>query len=123
MVFLVTFPYQGNFRKGLNTEEAEENEEEEENVANIESEDMEVDAQSESSKANNDELCWPIGDAHSPEDCVSLSTRAVLWSVKCLGRSTNGLQVDECTITEVIRVSLLERDLPHGWQGLSLMRA
>ena len=100
MIILGTFPYANNFRKGISVGAEEETEDEEEQ-ASQEDEEMEVDAE------KSDSLTWPVGDAHSPEDLVALSSRAVLWSVKCLGRPLTNLQVDECTITEVLRVSLL----------------
>merc|ERR1711892_146077 len=107
-----TFPYKGEFRKKLviDEEDGEEREAEEEekdnNVAVIEKDEAEEELMNthETFEAS---LSWPVGAAHSPEDCVEMSTQTVLWSVKCLGRPMASVEVDECTITEVLRMTLL----------------
>ena len=110
-----TFPYKGEFRKRLaidedgdEDEEDGEKEEEEEVVADVKmTENDEDEEMTELNGTFEEELSWPVGAAHSPEDCVEMSTQTVLWSVKCLGRPMTSVQVDECTISEVLRVSLL----------------
>lgn len=115
-------PYSGNFLK-IDMPGNEDEEEEDDDVTAMisdspersqeaaESEAMELSQTSqnsqETSMLTDEEIAWPIGAGYVPEDCVTFSSRAALWSVRCLGRPVHELQVDEATCTEVLRMTIL----------------
>lgn len=115
-----TFPFDISYRAALSGEQKEtenghnsDNEDcEETPEANIETDSM-VDNKTGDADNTIDEVsfaedeAWPTGSSFIAEDCVALSTKTVLWSVKALGRPILELQVDEATITEVLRMSIL----------------
>ena len=50
---------------------------------------------------------WPTPDGYDADVICDQSTTAAHWSVKTLGRLVTDLQVDEITVTEVLRLIML----------------